>query len=150
MKPEFLSDIAISITPVGSRITCDPPPTDTDEDWLVIIKHPKLNDALSLLDKEGFKLDNPNEHYRPEEGRFNSWRKGETNLIVTRDWEFHRRFLAATHVAKNLNVMSKQDRVTLFQACLYGNGGHEVSYSMQADFDYVNVLSPTNVQSQET
>lgn len=135
MKPQFLSDIAISITPVGSRVTCDPPPTDTDEDWLVIIKYPKLNDSLFLLEKEGYKLDNPKEHYRPEEGRFNSWRKGNTNLIVTRDLEFHRRFLAATHVAKTLNVMKKQDRVTLFQAVLYGNGGPELALS---DFLFTN------------
>lgn len=143
MTPTFLSQIAISITPVGSRVTCDPPPTDTDEDWLILIKQSTMEKCLSLLSKEGFALDNPNEHYRPEEGKFNSWRKGDTNLIVTRDWEFHRRFLAATHVAKVLNVMKKQDRVTLFQAVLYGNGGPVVPMLLP---DFLS----TTVQSQET
>ena len=137
MKPEFLADIAITITPVGSRVTCDPPPVDTDEDWLVLLKHHKFLDGLQFLESEGFKLDNPNEHYRPEEGRFNSWRKGDTNLIVTRDWEFHRRFLAATHVAKTLNVMKKQDRVTLFQAVLYGAIADREQFNSDGHLSYL-------------
>ena len=29
-----INDICISIEPVGSRVTCNPAPTDTDEDFL--------------------------------------------------------------------------------------------------------------------
>eukprot|EP00873_Tetraselmis_striata_P030354 jgi/Tetstr1/450618/TSEL_037654.t1 len=95
---------------------------DTDEDWLVYAPGPMMQAAIAFLSNEGWKLDNPNEHYRPEEGVFNSWRKGEVNLIVTGDHSFRRRYLAATEVAKKLNLMEKRDRVLLFQAVLYGNG----------------------------
>lgn len=123
MKPQFLSDIAISITPVGSRITCDPPPTDTDEDWLVHSYH--VQQAIDLLSQNGFELDNPNHHYAPDTGVFNSWRKGKVNIILTKDYEFNRRFISATAIAKKFNLLKKEDRVTLFQGVLYGNGGPE-------------------------
>jgi hypothetical protein len=123
MKPEFLSDIAFSITPVGSRVTCDPPPTDTDEDWLVHSYN--VQKAIDLLSQNGFTLDNPNLHYAPDTGAFNSWRKGNVNVILTKDYDFNRRFLAASAMAKRFNLLEKPDRVALFQAVLYGNGGPE-------------------------
>ena len=121
MKPEFLEQYATSIVPVGSRVTCDPAPMDTDEDWLVLIKEKNYNAVLYELDRHLFTLDRPNTHYRPENNTFNSWRGQEgENLIITSESSFYIKFLAATHVAKNLNIMSKQDRVMLFQAVLYG------------------------------
>jgi hypothetical protein len=52
---------------------------------------------------------------------FNSWRgPNAQNLIVTDDLEWHRRFVAATSIAKRLNLMAKADRIALFQAVLYG------------------------------
>lgn len=122
MKPEFLSDVALRIVAVGSRATCDPAPVGTDEDWLVAVKEGELQRAINLLGTAGFQLDNPNEHYRPEEGVFNSWRYEDVNVILTSDLCFYRRFLAASSVAKRLNLLEKADRVALFQAVLYGNG----------------------------
>lgn len=77
---------------VGSRITCDPAPIDTDQDYLAQV-------PMS----------------------FQSFTLGKLNLIITFDPEFYRRFLAATGMAKHLNLLSKDDRVMLFQAVLYGN-----------------------------
>lgn len=47
--------------------------------------------------------------------------KGDVNLIVTQDNKFYDRFMAATSVAKRLNLLDKADRIALFQAVLYGN-----------------------------
>jgi len=55
------------------------------------------------------------------DGIFKSYRLDDVNLIVTRQKRFFRKFLAATYVAKVLNLTRKRDRVSLFQAVLYGN-----------------------------
>lgn len=101
--------------PVGSRVTCDPAPTDTDIDVLVRVKI-RRPDAVAAL---GFDLDSSGKHYEPSEGQFNSWRRGNLNLIVTDDREFYDRFALATHLAKAFNLLEKRDRIALFQAVLY-------------------------------
>lgn len=121
MKPEFLEKYATSIIPVGSRVTCNPAPTDTDEDWLVLIPSSKLDNAINELDERGFQLEHPSSHYEPSNNEFNSWRgPDKVNLIITRYWQFKENFLLATKVCSKLNLMNKQDRITLFQAILYG------------------------------
>lgn len=37
--------------------------------------------------------------------------------------DIYDRFIAATAVAKRLNLLDKADRIALFQAVLYANGG---------------------------
>jgi hypothetical protein len=112
----------ISMTPVGSRETCVPPPTDTDQDWLVLIEPEQWNPLCEELQVEwvfGGSLIRPEEHRSKPEERFWSWVRGEDNLIVTDSPLFHQRFLAASSVAKRLNLLMKGDRVALFQAVLY-------------------------------
>lgn len=119
---EFLNKLAVSITPVGSRVTCNPPPTNTDEDYLVCVHPLKEKDLSSLMDLVGADYEG-DETYRNESGSesaFKSYRLGNINFIVTSDSVFHERFLAATSRAKELNLMLKQDRVALFQTILYG------------------------------
>lgn len=123
MKPTFLEPIALCMNMVGSRYTVDPPPTDTDEDWLVLIPEKNFKDgrAVQLLDENRFGLDNPSAHYRADEGLFNSWRGPEnTNILITANRDFHNRFLAATSLAKKYNLKTRPERVELFQAVLYG------------------------------
>lgn len=123
MKPTFLEPVALCMSMVGSRYTVDPPPTDTDEDWLVLIpeKHFKDGRAVQLLDENRFGLDNPSEHYRADQSLFNSWRGPEnTNILITANRNFHDRFLAATALAKKYNLKTRPERVELFQAVLYG------------------------------
>lgn len=116
----ILGDSAVvSVEAVGSRITCVPTPINTDEDWLVLVRD--NGKAAVALSQAGYTLDNPNNHYRPEQAVFNSWRgPNAQNLIVTDDWDWHRKFLAATSIAKRLNLLQKADRIALFQAVLYG------------------------------
>lgn len=121
-----ISELAVAcdkVTLVGSRVTCAPAPTDTDQDVLCLVNLDKWPDLIEELTWDGFTFDG-NEHYANAlEGGcgFRSYRNGEINLILTTDAEFHRRFLAATSVAKHLNLLDKSDRIALFQAVLYGN-----------------------------
>jgi hypothetical protein len=117
---------------VGSRVTCNPPPTDTDIDILVFASDAE---KLSLMMAfRGFQAHlcaskvedlsnsaNQTVFDGTQSSPFVSLRRGEVNLIVTDQTRFFRRFLAATSVAKKLNLLSKPDRIDLFQAVLYGN-----------------------------
>lgn len=115
---------AIQVTAVGSRITCNPPPMNTDQDWLVLVdleKFDKIATDLLADDWEvGGSMIPTDDNYLTLQQRFNSFTKGVDNLIVTGSKEFHRRFLAASSVAKRLNLLEKADRIALFQAVLYG------------------------------
>jgi hypothetical protein len=121
--------------PVGSRVTCNPPPVDTDCDYLVLagdLLWCRLLTGHEWREQEMFSPEktvwvsagsdvNDSENTTPENQRFRSYRNGDDNIIVTKSVEFYDRFLAATSVAKRLNLMRKSDRVALFQAVLYGN-----------------------------
>lgn len=107
---------------VGSRITCDPPPTDTDEDWLVWIERP-IQEVNIRLVEQGFELGGSvvcKTDKDWKQNTFFSYVKGDLNLIVTGNRLFFDKFLEATKFAKQLNVVEKKDRVKLFQCLLYG------------------------------
>lgn len=106
-------DLATKVEAVGSRVTCVPAPTDTDEDFLCLTDH--LEKFVENCIKVGFK----------EEGSyagpaFISLKYNNVNIIATNDEEFFDKFMLATHVCKSLNVLDKQHRITVFQAILYG------------------------------
>lgn len=117
--------LATSCHRVGSRVTCNPAPDDTDEDWLILISAEKSAAFDKLINGLGYEAggsDIPDEVNKVEpENRFYAYRLDETNLIITLSPRFHQRFLAATSVAKRLNLLEKADRIALFQAVLYGN-----------------------------
>lgn len=101
----------INKAPVGSRITCSPAPTDTDEDWLYLVRSPMPDSLL------GFALEGDQQY--PVEN-FRSFRKDNVNYILTDSEEFFEKFMVATRLATRLNLMVKADRIALFQAVLYG------------------------------
>lgn len=107
---------AVAWAPTGSRYICNPPPIDTDEDW-VCLSSDGLRKALELA---GATVDGDPEKY---EGMTNfvSWRLGSVNLILTDCPDFYRLFVAATEEARRQNLMHKPDRIALFQRHLYGN-----------------------------
>lgn len=98
---------------VGSRVTCVPAPTDTDEDVLILTDN--LSVFIKRCNKAGFKLDGSYVG-----SQFVSLKQGEINLIITDNKEFYDKFMLATHVCKSLNVLDKQHRIAVFQAILYG------------------------------
>lgn len=106
----------LSSAKVGSRVTCNPPPKDTDQDILVLVRNSKLfaDDAIAKDFMPGGSF--------IDAGVFKSLTRGEINLIVTEYPEFYRRFLCATRLARAWNILEKPKRIRLFQAILYGNG----------------------------
>lgn len=120
---EQLATQGCKVEPCGSRVTCSPAPTDTDRDYLVeIVSNASENvgSIVNHLSGYGFEWEG-GEHYQDAASTFMSWRRGDTNLIVTADPTFADRHRAATAVCKRLNLLNKQDRIALFQAVLYGN-----------------------------
>ncbi len=118
-----------NIVPVGSRVTCNPPPTNTDRDWLVYISRPVdwIPFCDEMTDMSGWEIGGS----QPEDfdaatahNWFNSFTKTidgvQENVIATCDFQFFTRFKAASSVAKRLNLLDKDDRIALFQAVLYG------------------------------
>ena len=114
-----------SLTPVGSRATCSPPPTDTDQDWLLFVAKDNYGPLVDSLLADGWDVGGSlvplDESTLPPDWRFNSLKKGIDNIVITDSDIFHARFLAASSVAKRLNLLSKDDRIALFQAVLYAN-----------------------------
>jgi len=106
-------DNVIKMDYVGSRVTCVPAPTDTDEDVLVLTDD--ITKFVHSCTKAGFK--ETGSYAGPA---FYSLRQGEVNLIITDEEEFYDKFMLATHVCKSLNVLDKQHRIIVFQAILYG------------------------------
>lgn len=125
---EQLANLGFIVEPCGSRITCDPPPMDTDEDFLVYLfmsdaPGKAMSTLMDILETNGYEWEGDTEHYQSvADNGFMSWRNAEgVNLIVTKSADFAQRHMAATSVCKRLNLMDKADRIAVFQAVLYGN-----------------------------
>jgi hypothetical protein len=103
----------------GSNFTCDPPVTNTDVDFVVYYG----NDiVLRRIESEGFLCTTNSKEYGAQLGSsFKTYRKGVVNLICTDNVDFYFAFVGATRVCKELNLLNKKDRVTVFQAILYKN-----------------------------
>jgi hypothetical protein len=109
------------VVPVGSRVTCNPPPTDTDEDFLVLVKD--MQSAVDGLKALGFEHsadpEKVEKYIRLQETtqmRFTSLWFGDVNYLITDSEFFFERFLTATHICKTLNLLNKDDRVMVFEA----------------------------------
>jgi hypothetical protein len=118
---EFL-DERCTVTPCGSRVTCDPPTVfDADFDYLVLANADDIPTLVGWLGDAGFVWEGDSQHYKDAAASgFMSWRKDEVNYIVTSDATWAERHKRATLACKRLNLMDKADRVGLFQAVLYG------------------------------
>jgi hypothetical protein len=108
-------DKVVKMEYVGSRITCNPAPTDTDEDVLLLTDD--LETLIGDCIEVGFTRDGDTKASYPV--GFVSLRNGSMNFIVTDDEEFYKKFMLATHVCKSLNVMEKSNRIVVFHAILY-------------------------------
>lgn len=119
----FLNVVGAELTACGSRVTCNPPPNETDEDWLVLVNQDRISEIVSFLSSEGgWEWEGSSEHYQDlAANSFMSWRKGKVNLIITASVNFATQHKLATAHCKRDNVMDKQERIKIFQAYLYGN-----------------------------
>ena len=110
----------------GSRVMCDPPPDNTDQDVVVLVSCDpiELQQVLGVgWEMEG-SCNNSTEFF--------SYRSadGEYNLITTSKQSFYDKFVAATSLARDRNLLDKKDRIALFRQILYG----EVTFSDDPDF----------------
>lgn len=118
MKLEDFESQILQWYPTGSRYICNPPPLDTDNDTVILVK--------SLLKAQKFLLVDDwvvcdDEEY--EAGEFRAYRKDDENYIVTASIGFFMRYVMATRAAKELNLLEKEDRVKLFIAILDQSSG---------------------------
>lgn len=113
----------LGVFPTGSFFICYPQVVDTDKDF--VVKVTDLGAAEPALLSKGYKVSvcDREEYDLQAEGGFQTFRKGDINLIVTEDETFFSKFVDATLLAKELNLLKKGDRITLFQYVLYGRIG---------------------------
>lgn len=110
----------IDISKTGSTVICNPAPTDTDEDWIVLTDD--INKLKKELAKQGFKPDTGIEYEDSEFISFSKYTsKGvfsldshRTNYIVTESKRLFKAFVFGTEVAKRLNITEKSDRINFF------------------------------------
>lgn len=112
---KLLDEVAINWRLTGSRAICNPPPTDTDEDYIILVDQGKED----MFEDFGFHMNTDKDLYT-ELPKFYAYRKGIFNLIVTSDIAFYWRFVDATLEAKVRNLQDKNDRIDFFQKKLYG------------------------------
>lgn len=108
--------------PVGSRVTCNPAPTDTDEDFLALVSDENFNKFYEHLMHAGYELGGSipfNENDLSPDECFCSFALGDINIIATESDVFFDRFMIATAEATRLNLLVKADRIALFQSILY-------------------------------
>lgn len=105
-------DEPITIAPTGSRVICDPPVMDTDEDWLVYMPEQCMDMATAALEACGATF-NPEQTHYPD--GVVMW-IGNINVILIHDYAIFYRWVIATYWAKQLNLLAKEDRVRYFQS----------------------------------
>ena len=124
VKLSFGLDLpVISYHPTGSRYICNPAPTNTDEDWYVLLDSDDISNAMlyNLLQHEGWHTSG-NEYDFREAGvnKPVSAKKGITNLIFIKNRVYYTRACAASVLAKQMNLLNKEERIALFRTVLYG------------------------------
>ena len=108
-----LGSLGIRFVQTGSKYICNPPVLNTDADF-VIFDTSKFNPG-----NNGFFLTNQSDEYGSTD--FDTYRNGDINLIVVKNYQEFRKWEVATAAAKQLNIKDKQKRIQLFQGVLYGN-----------------------------
>lgn len=106
--------------PTGSRVICNPPIMNTDEDWVVLLHHTNaFTDFKKYMRDNGWETCGQDYALDPfgvrNRNRFVAFRKGELNLIVTDSPVVFDRYKIATKIATRLNLFNKEDRIALFQ-----------------------------------
>jgi len=105
----------------GSQAICEPPPAESDTDYLVFAPSEKAcSDAVATAAEHDFNWEGSEHYQHCALNTFMSWRKEKLNLIITRNEDFAQKHRLATKVCKKLNLLNKDHRITVFQAILYG------------------------------
>uniref|UniRef100_A0AAU7J8U8 Resolvase/invertase-type recombinase catalytic domain-containing protein n=1 Tax=Xanthomonas phage MK21 TaxID=3148942 RepID=A0AAU7J8U8_9CAUD len=103
----------ITYSRTGSSYTVEPPVTDTDIDYLVLVQD--FCHAIKTLSKAGWTMCSGD--YDEDEGFRTAWdalRKGVFNVMVTDDLGWYQRAVDATYICKRRNIKDKKDRIIVF------------------------------------
>ncbi len=115
---KVLIGVAVSMLPTGSMVICNPPVTNTDEDYVILVSSfVAKQDLIDTLVADGFQLDgsyNALGELSSRGGWASFKNPDKVNYIVTYDVEFYNRFVLATEIATEMNLTSKEDRKKLF------------------------------------
>jgi len=122
--PDNIEDVCVAVVPVGSRVTCNPPPEDTDQDLLCFVSDDGEAEYVEKwLEKRGWTYctHEDGKAYDKMDAEFSAYRKAvfgmpfkSWNAIVTCDEKFFDNFLKATKECKKANVMTKEGRIEVF------------------------------------
>lgn len=104
-----------AICPSGSRVICDPPVLDTDDDKFVLVDRLP---SKARMEADGWELCGSEEYI--QHGRLVAYRRGDQNRIFVTSAEYYVRIYAATLLAKEMNLREKKDRVALFATVVDG------------------------------
>lgn len=107
----------------GSSVICNPPVLDTDIDYIICDSKGRFDtqNLHKFLISNGFEMScQDEEEYDLESEAFDCYRKDNINLIVTDNYEWYLKWVAATQIATRLNLIKKEDRIVLFKYILYG------------------------------
>ncbi len=119
---KIFDEIPADCQETGSRYICNPPVLNTDEDWIFNCSGPgQMEETVKILEGYGFYILDMNDgDYDDIRENFTSYRLGDLNFILCNNETFYKKFVLATQVAAELNLLKKADRILLFQAMLYG------------------------------
>ena len=95
--------------PTGSNYICNPPVTDTDIDQMFLVTN--LNTTEQYLMDNGWKICGVTEYARTN---WAAYRKENLNALITDDPDHFAKFYHATELAKERNLLKKEDRIELF------------------------------------
>jgi len=107
-----LQEISLCMFPTGSRIICNPPVLDTDEDWYILVSN--LDEFEKAAFDLGFEETTKKDGYGFKSD-FITFRRDEINLIVTEDLEFFQCGALATSACILKNTLDKKDRIYIFE-----------------------------------
>lgn len=117
MNPKELEDLQ-TITPhilfTGSRVICNPPVLDTDEDVVICIEDFYNKRCFSHWRRD-YEFEETSEEYPQKHSNFVTFRNPDNvNLIVVEYLDLFNKWMYATNFAKGLNLIYKLDRIELF------------------------------------
>lgn len=127
MEREFMKALhVLGYIQTGSRVICNPPVMDTDEDWVLLGTSPKGTDAELI--KLGYDKTSPDSYKDDGSAPFASFnqfsafrrRDSDENLIVVYNSHVFTQWKVATQLAKRFNLTDKEDRIALFRAIRSG------------------------------
>lgn len=109
--------------PTGSRYICNPPPTDTDDDTVILVDDLETATKHLLEDGWDIPLSDNYKDMKNLDGWFSAKKKVDDvlkNYIVMADLDKFNNWVKATEVAKRLNLLDKKDRIFLFSVIVDG------------------------------